>query len=342
MDEMGPVAEDGDPADAPACASCSAILFPGARFCDACGTQVGKVERGPGRGGDTLVRAHAAAEMARAVSDLRFVRAAFWAAFGVGVLTAILVLPLAAGETGRLAIVGVVMALHLGLTLCGALLCHRHPVAWTIAGACFFTLASLLILLQGGLPVIPGLTAVALWGLVPKTIRLRRLLAEYPDLRTARRFRGELPAAPKGAASSRASARARRLDSEGRRSLFIIGGIGAGILAAFLLWGALNRPPTVDDAVRSFVEAWGRGDLDSLSAHFRESTREEHRVGIEKHLRKRGWLPVPPPVMRSEVERADDRAARMRLFLKEGGNLVTAWRLEDKRWVLTGIEFPPR
>lgn len=338
----------------PACPSCGAVVPPEARFCDACGRSMRRKARAEGtRSGDALSRGRASGELGRALRTIGTLRWFFVAgAVLSGVLLAMAFLAFRKFEgmedfeefRSAALLATVIFAIQTLLMATGALLVRRQPFLWAVVLASFVTLTTALGFAQGGIPILGTIWSIALWAAVRTTLPVKRLLAEFPDLRIARKMMGEAIEAPAGEVLARARERRAREEAAARRKAAVLWGVILGVLllAGIPLLLHLRPAPLLPDLDR-FQQAWDRGDMDALASCFRASDRDRHVEGLRRIFSKRGWSPAPPPVVSRTVEQERGRQALVRFHLPgDAGNLATTWFREEDRWILTRVTFPPR
>jgi hypothetical protein len=352
MADDAAVPEDAPTETGSACPRCTATLAPGAKFCEACGSS----QTSPDRGGrrvpaDVLAAGRLKSEANAALQAVRSMRRIFWAGAVLFGMTGIVFL-FFVGD-GRLAehatLLAVLVSLQVGIFVCGAVFAERQPVAWSVVGACFMTLVAVMGLLQGTLPILAILFAIAMWTTLPKAIRLRAILQQYPDALRGhkpviepRRIRAAGAASRVGAPVAHRASRpgARRVTGRGRMALTV-----AGIVLLLALAGAgvahlAGRKPDVRERTAAFVDSWNRGDFEAVASQFSPAHRDRQRASLLKIAAHRGWIPAPPAIGASTVVVAGEASVRVVFRLEEGGDLDSLWRLEDGSWVLAGLEFP--
>ena len=136
-------------------------------------------------------------ETARAVAGVRGLRSFVWALVGLSALSvALLLLRTGSGSARSTAVNAVGIAIGLAVTVfltLAALFIERKPFAWSLSIAIVMTLLIAASLVGRMFPgVLPIMVCVMAWIAVPKALALERLLAKYPDLRYARRIKGEI------------------------------------------------------------------------------------------------------------------------------------------------------
>lgn len=338
------VPREAAPSGGRTCPVCGAISAATARFCEECGAALDSAPA-PASGED---RRYANRQLVRAEQWIKLLRT-LWTIQGVllGVISALVVAVGAAfheeAKSSLLYLVGLLGLLLAALFLVGAWQVRRHTLVWSLALA---TLTSVLFVLGIAGGSVPGIDDVFLlvssWAGVGAALPLHRIQQEFPDLRLARKLRGELRGrrAPRHE-RGRSERMARRRDRGGwKRKLLIWGGvITAAVLLAVQVWRS-TLPPSLTPSLRSFAEAWESGDAEGLAA-FREPEDQPRFVRhFEMVVEELGWQEGTPPLGSLSVSGSDVRRRATWTVPGAERDLRTNWTLRDRRWVLTGVQYP--
>lgn len=222
-----------------------------------------------------------------------------------------------------------------GLLVTAAARVRREPFAWGLIVALLQTLSVVLGTLRGEVSLFAFALLVLFWTALIPLVRLRALVQEHPDLYVSRRIRGEARRRPEGESVRERAAQRRAAEAASRRTLLLaLGGTLAAAVLLFFGWKFLNRPPLLEQATPSLVEAWNRSDVDAVAALWRDS--EKARRSLERLLSARDWERLPT-IERDEL---DPSRGSLQLATTAEGDFEFHWRLSGDRWILVGMRVP--
>ncbi|MFG0317302.1 MAG: hypothetical protein ACF8XB_08520 [Planctomycetota bacterium JB042] len=327
------------------CPACGAIeVDVASRYCEECGASLDAGEASPE---EKAERQRANRELAKAKDSVRAVRGlyVFGAAMGGLFLVLITIAMFRADQTipTVLLVVWALTAVGVAVDTTGALRIFREPLLWSVLIASLATCRLGLRLIDGSHWILVGLSllwCLALWSVLGRVMRVRRLMHRYPELwhaaaiaRRRTRERGGRRVVESGPLGRRR--RAERAET-GRR--LVLAGIVVAVLAGLgVAWKVATRPPTFEDALSSFVEDWNRSDVAAIAARFDEGRRSKVERWLTRSSSRRDWSERLPSLGGEIVERRTETSARVS-FDTEDGRLVTSWRLRDGGWDLSSVK----
>lgn len=349
------------------CPNCSMIL-PRSRTgtaevpCPECGAIA--PARGPSRRAKGELsrgeRVEANRQIAQAMRFMRALRAIYGAlatVAGLGLLFALL------GSAD--ASVVVPLGIAFATAIAGALNVERHPYPWSLALALTYTGLVAFFLIPGlgrsgvrhslGGLIGGGIFVTACWTAFGLARRALRIAAKHPELRMARRLRGETIEDELGPVSTKYADQAIAERSARRRRRFAFIGGGIALLASVVyLAGRVATPdasppgPTlpppryaVDFFVTKFRTAWNANRLDDVKAMFVPESRAKFSRGFDRIVANHGWTPLPTlPTPRIEPE--GRYAAAYFAMTAEKGELYTSWAYDDptQTWMINALRPP--
>lgn len=249
-----------------------------------------------------------------------------------------------------------VVYLQFVVMIVGTLFVLRKPFAWTLVGACNWTLNTglvwhfLLLCMAANVyirergyeePIELGMLSVfigfwtlmmlAFWFAVAQAARVQRILAENPELSLKReRFDPEKRAV--GGVAELAYERRRETQGAEWLGLVKIGGIAVGALMVLgLVMWFLSLPPHVDPAVEKFAARWRDGEVQTIA-------RQMSRSSFVEDLQRRGWDQQLPELGDPRIEEEGERARAE--FTVTGGKVEVRFELREKAWQLDSVRLP--
>ncbi len=327
------------------CPACGAIEVDDAsRYCEECGAALDEGEASPE---EKAARQRANRELAKAKESVRAVRGLYvvGAAMGGVFLTLLTIAMLGADQTipTVLFVVWGLTAVGVAVDTTGALRIFREPLLWSVLIASLATCRLGLRLIDGSHWVLVGLSLVwclALWSVLGRVMRVRRLMHRYPELwhaaaiaRRRTRQRGGRRVVESGPLGRR-----RRVEQAETVRKLVLAGIIVAVLGGLgAAWKFATRPPAFEDALSAFVEDWNRSDVAAIAARFDEGRRARLERWLTRSSSSRDWSERLPSLGEEFVERRTETSVRVS-FGTEDGRLVTLWRLEDGAWDLSSLK----
>lgn len=249
-------------------------------------------------------------------------------------------------STGLWGLLGI-LTVQLAIAVVAVVRVRHEPFLWATALASFATLSFVLRRLdevERDLISIGfgALWPVLLWGLVARTARVRRILAEHPDLYGAQSLQGTLDEARvlkrrKGGLDAEdvrrlaASAR-RRVGRQTAVALLAVFGISGGLAYAL-------RSKTVDSpesVLAEFVAEWNARDAEALERRF--APRDNGAADAWRRLRAGPLAARLPPLGEPEREAFRTREGEA-AWDTDHGPVVVRVRHQDGAWTIA--EFVP-
>ncbi|MEE8467009.1 MAG: hypothetical protein V3T22_01045, partial [Planctomycetota bacterium] len=182
--------------------------------------------------------------------------------------------------------------------------------------------------------------SLGLWFLVPPARRLRRLLAEHPDLDLARVLGGARDRGPLADGIALVSLRHRERDARVReRARWIGAGVAAVLVAGSAASWFATRPPTAEELVERFENAWATSNIESVAELFGDKA--EIRARQLRSWLTREALEALPSVALANREDLGSRRIRY-TYEVQGGELRLGLVHERQRWILNRLVFPPQ
>lgn len=325
------------------CPSCGALhVDEEARYCEECGASLdGTVAARQ----DSVARQEANRELAIAKASVRAIRT--WYRVGATLAGAMFLLVTWAVLAGGVTPLGILILGFMGGTVVvyvlGAVRIHREPMLWSILIASLETCRLGLALIGGNwiAAAILSIWTLAFWSVVARVTRVRPLIERYPELWHAESLakeRGRDRGRRRPAAGGAVARRERSARREGRRGLALAG----IVVAALVLIGGgawlATRPPSLDDALASFVDDWNRSDVDAVSRRFEDSDREKVSRWLRRKNSGRDWSERLPVASTHAVPSRGDSSARV-VFGTLDGDVWTTWKLDAGTWTITAIKL---
>jgi len=337
-----------------ACAACRAANPRDAGFCTSCGA---KLEAGPpellpagkrrGRrpAGDAVEQSRARHEFGRIKNIVLTVRSVFWACAVFAFVQALLWHTVLAGALEgpsarwHTAITVLVWG-QLGLTVAGALLVLRAPLAWTTVGACFWTLNTAVALWANGFTqpigaLCQSFLLVAFWFAVAQAARVQKLMAADPKLQIVRQRIDPSRRVVGGVADE---ARERRRAERHKLLQRLGAGVGLLVVAGVVIF-LLTRPPGVDATIASFTERWGRSDVEAIGDLFVDGRTDRAAAALREDVERRGWQRALPRLGEAKVDGGEDAAKAT--YSCGAGEVHATFGRGDSGWHLTRVTVPP-
>lgn len=357
------------------CPKCGLINPAAARFCDECGAPIGDdVSEAEARRAAARGRGRATGELAKAMRVVNGVRGITLAS---AIISAVVFLLSLLGyfalrkqelDSPEVLVLLVIQGVQVALMVTAFLRVRRDPFFWVVVTASYMTLLCALTLLQGGFPILLLLWTVALWAGVPATVGVQRILQEHPELRLARKMRGETPGRGRAAAATREEAgpggqrergrapveagetvrrmkdRDRRQSKAAWRSRGLLGAVGGMLLAFIVVFAMIHgKPPDLQPTLDSFADAVRTGDPDAIHDMFPADRADRMTTSLRGMFERRDWLEVPPVVAGMKEIYRQSKAARIDFILEgETDPLETRWNFNGEKWMLTGLKPPPQ
>ena len=330
------------------CPSCQAVVVGDSDYCEECGAPLSRAAVED----EKEKRLGASRDMHKALKRIRQLRRLF-ALFGVLAGFAAVGLFASALAASRLedrseALVLMLLTVMQGgvaaVAVTAAIRIDREPFLWALLMACIQTLLVVMGIAFGAVGICPFLFAVTFWGGVVAIAPVKRLVEEYPDLRVARRLKGETPRRAVSSTARRSRAPRASERRSGRRPVPIVPIVaGAVVLALAGLWlgvHLLNRPPAMETVVGEFTAAWNDQGLPAAVVFFPEESREERRETLRLDVAARGWRGVPEPLSLEGSETVEKGEKRVVKFPFGDDELRTVWEAESGDWVLRELRLP--
>ncbi|HVS18929.1 MAG TPA: hypothetical protein VMT18_10045 [Planctomycetota bacterium] len=330
------------------CGACGAPMEPGEAFCAACGDGQGaESERSPDVALEAEERRQAAYELQRGLTAVRSLRIVYaLGALLFGVLTALMVVGLSALPERSASLV-LMIAIGIALTclhVVGFRQAPMQPFLWSVVIAATATASLALRLTEGVAPTLGlGLRAgfvVLLWSLVVPAVRVRRLIAEHPDLYTAHRLHGT----EKRRHASRNAPERSREQFEQARARTARGSAAWAAGIALVLGGATaggwvtHRGAALDARVEAFRSAWAQGDAAAVAGLAAASETEARRGLLASQVAAHGWGDAWPTLGEAQTQLGESQAT---VAWSLGDGLVhTTWSLGDDGWQLDKLRLP--
>jgi hypothetical protein len=332
------------------CTACGAVLGEGEAFCAACGAAQNE-EAALGREKDVALdaeeRRQASLELVRALGAVRLLRIVFGLGIFVnGARTMLLLLGLSKPEGPRgplLLMLGLVTGL-LVTQVVGFRQARVQPFLWAVVAASLATVNLAVQLLGADVRwqalVLPGLFVVLLWCLVPPTARVRRLLAEHPDLYAAHKLHGTEKrrhasrGAPERSLEQFEQAKARTARASLLWAAAIVLAVG---LAAFASWSSGERR-RIEPLVIAFEQAWAAGDSAALAELAPSGQAAARRALLDAMVEAHGWGARWPSLGEAGIERGETQAQVA--WPLGDDSVVSNWTFGDGSWRLSALRLP--
>lgn len=330
------------------CTACGAELGAGEAFCGACGAAQGaEVAREKDVALDAEERRQASFELQRALKALGWVR---WILalniLGNGVTTVVLLTQVQETPEWIVELLPY-LALSTALTclsVVGFRQARLQPFLWSLTIASLSTVNLAVTVLAQEKPwpalVLPALLVGVLWCCVPPTARVRRLIAEHPDLYVAHKLHGT----EKRRSSSRGSPDQSRGQFEAAKARTARGSMAwaAGIvvavaLATFALWNG-SRHTVFEPRLVAFESAWGASDAAALAALAPPGEVAERHALLEAMVEAHGWGANWPDL--GEVDVARGASVAKVAWQLDDDVVVSNWTLTDDGWQLSALRLP--
>lgn len=243
----------------------------------------------------------------------------------------------------------------------GAVFVARKPLPWAIAIASVSAVNCALSVASSGLGVGPSIAITLtflLCAAVPFLVRAQRILAAHPDLRAARRLRGERRETKGGAVYARSREAAGEAGDRAFRRMLLFGGVAVGGVALVAVVLDFLSPPTprevsaarsaaaaaapFDPVAARFRDAWNASRFDEIARFYRTDSREKMGRVFSRLVEKKGWSQALPRLAAPDVVPGKSGTSHQAFFMLEagGGVVETAWSFGDEGWVLRRLSPP--
>lgn len=322
------------------CRECGAIhVDVEIAYCEECGASLDGSMVAPE---ERARRRSAIAELNKAKESIRAVRTLYWVgALLSGLLLGLLLLAFGShGVGGTVFFVLGLTALIVGLYVAGAVRIFREPLLWSTLIASLETIQLAMSVIEGAFlsAAIRAVWALALWSVVARVTRVRRLIEKYPEL-----WHAQMIARRRGSSRDKrapTTARVRRLEAakgEARRRWMMAGAAAVVLVGLGAAWKVLSRPPLLSDAVSEFVDDWNRSDVAAVTEWFSPDRRDKVAAWINKTTSGRDWSGGLPKIQEHREMAVRETSAAI-LFATIDGDIQTAWRLGEDGWGITTVK----
>lgn len=353
-----------------ACPSCNAEVQADDLFCSDCGEAVkaegkeadsveedqvsvvrssGKKASRRGRKGEE--RHQASRELVKAFGVLKTLRIFFVLSFLGSILT--LLVGLLAFDVidlayGTFVVVFGIEALSAAVMLMGARMILFRPFFWSVVLASLVTLTRAIAVVthdfQMTYLVIGVIWAGLFWFFVPMASRVRRLIADNPDLHIARLMHGVSTRRANEEGTDFEEAH-RLAERRAQKKSYVFSGVVLGIsITGFTMIGVDNYLPSFDSSWEDFKDDWSHGRLEEVVEYFPESQRKRERHRLEIISTNRGWgASWPVPEEEEHLYSSSEANASHRQIVEASlasGEFSWSWSAPENAWQLNELKIP--
>ena len=296
-------------------------------------------------------RHQASRELVKAFGILKTLRIFFVLSFLGSILT--LLIGLLAFDVidlsyGTFVVVFGIEAVSAAVMLMGARMILFRPFFWSVVLASLVTLTRAIAVathdFQTTYLVIGVIWSGLFWFFVPTASRVRRLIAENPDLHIARLMHGVSTrrSHEEGTDFEEVHHTAER---RAQKKSYVLSGVVLGIsIAGFTAIGVDNYLPSFGSSWDDFMDDWSHGRLEEVVSYFPESQRSRERHRLEIVSTNRGWgSSWPVPEEEEHLYSSSEASSGHRQVVEAsmaGGDISWSWSAPENAWQLNELKIP--